>query len=115
MTTAAQSAEAKEQAYREASLGFVKDALVKAVTEGKDAETIMSEALSVAKAEGAFEAAGHLAHAVEGGTTKEEAAEYLTSLVLNGPGDTWSGRGNDGRRARYEGMLSVLKKYKRGY
>ncbi len=32
----------------------------------------------------------------------------LTRLLMNGPDDTWSGRGNDTRRARYDGKCTAV-------
>lgn len=42
-----------------------------------------------------------------GGVTAFDVMTALMSLVLAGPDDTWSGRGNDARRAGFEGVLEA--------
>lgn len=46
-------------------------------------------------------------HAYEPATHAEDfdrLSTYLTLMVTNGAGDTWSGRGNDTRRSQFEGV-----------
>ena len=42
-----------------------------------------------------------------GGVTAFDVMTALMSLVLAGPNDTWSGRGNDGRRAGFDGVIKA--------
>lgn len=70
---------------------------------------------SIATLEGRLEVALTVQDATEGGASKEEIEKSVMSRVLNGPRDTWSGRGNDLRRARYEGVLEEAQRLGRRF
>lgn len=38
---------------------------------------------------------------------KLECMKMLVRMLINGPDDTWSGRGNDTRRARFDGKIAA--------
>ncbi|GAA4680638.1 hypothetical protein [Nocardioides nanhaiensis] len=85
--------------------------------ERASATDIAEAALLVANAEGMASAriayrntlrnaADHLRHDPTHPEVVEAARTYLRDLILSGADDTWSGRGNDARRARHDGFLA---------
>lgn len=43
------------------------------------------------------------------GTTTDTVLAYLTDLLLQGPGDTWSGRGNDSKRVAADAIREAVR------
>ena len=101
----------------EKSLRSEREALAALATkEGFVAAEEMGRVLvSVATLEGRLHVALQVQDAVEYGATKEQVEATVMATVLGGPGDTWSGRGNDLRRARYEGVLAEAERVRRGF
>lgn len=50
----------------------------------------------------------------EGGN-EERAKSLVLSTLTHGPDDRWSGRGNDIKRARFDGICEVAAEYLRGW
>lgn len=43
------------------------------------------------------------------GATTDTARAYLTDLLLQGPSDTWSGRGNDAERVKADAIRTAVR------
>ena len=72
------------------------------------AEEFVTQAIRISYAEG--EAAARVMYRDALMRVDEERGKkYLLTQVLNGADDTWSGRGNDGRRARYDGFRQAVR------
>lgn len=64
----------------------------------------------LAEAEGKAEAWARLAYIVDnrgGSIDKAGVKEIAFSLLVNGADDSWSGRGNDVKRARFDGIRAA--------
>lgn len=75
-------------------------------------DSLVSAVNAVAKAEGANRAWSRAARMIEGGHTAAEAYESVVDLVLNGADDSWSGRGNDAKRAEFDGIREAVQNLK---
>lgn len=107
--TAARIARKAEQAM--SYLTAVKSgAATLAADENTTGETWGAFALKVAEAEGAASAWARLAQFVAhrgDEATEADIKGVAFDMMVNGADDTWSGRGNDIKRARFDGIRSA--------
>lgn len=112
-TTVANIAKKAEQAT--ASYGAVKDGLAASLlsNENADAKVWARAALQVAEAEGIAVAWVRLnqmavwAEKQNETITRTHVLGIITDLLTQGADDTWSGRGNDVARARFDGIRTA--------
>ena len=91
------------------------DTLAALAGERRAAETLSDRLNDLAKAEGRYDlllsaakvAEYHEAH--EDDDVADAVRNYMLDRMTEGAGDTWSGRGNDVRRARHEGLLDAAR------
>jgi hypothetical protein len=88
----------------EANLEAARNHLTQAIANGEHAEMLVDRLNAVAEAEGALQAAGRAALAFGNGASDDRIRDGLIAMLLNSPDDTWSGRGNDMRRAKHDGL-----------
>lgn len=107
-----------------AAYNKARETLVKAADKDRYNSEILAEGLNaLATAEGEARARATYREALIGmldlDHSEEEATAYakeaMTSLLLNGVNDTWSGRKNDVRRAFHDGLVSAAGELIRGY
>lgn len=105
-----------------AELEAARQSLVTLASTIARAEDIAQAALAVCTAEGKAAARITYRNAIryaEADRPTEDAAEIgrraVTDLVLTGADDTWSGRNNDARRARFDGIRSAANEILRGW
>jgi hypothetical protein len=67
------------------------------------------QAASAANAMGRNDAQVMIAYATEHGHTNEQLARRLTSRILGGADDRWSGRTNDLKRSYFEGFTAAAR------
>lgn len=103
-----------------APLEAARESLV-ALAQGRGrAEDIAASALAVCEAEGVAATRIAYRNALRVAAERRHmdpthpevravAAQCVTDLVLAGADDTWSGRGNDARRARYDGTRKAAR------
>lgn len=83
-----------------AAVARAKEAVVQEIqSDNTSADRINDHVLTLAEQEGALQVAWY-----EDWEDQQAAREEVVRLVMTGAGDTWSGRGNDVRRARYDGL-----------
>jgi hypothetical protein len=75
---------------------------------------LVSEDLSrlvngLAAAEGRYLVRSVLRAALRNGASPQEIRNHLTTLVLHGASDSWSGRENDTRRAHHDGLREEIR------
>ena len=90
--------------------------LIELATQGRSAQDIAASALRLAEAEGerdlwyrVLSVAKH-AKLSSKEMNKELALEVAFNMLANGADDTWSGRGNDARRAYFDGVREAATK-----
>jgi hypothetical protein len=83
------------------------------VTAGHNADSIGKALQSLAEAEGTFDFWSRLSDRVENFAsngkefTKTDAMKYAMDVLARGADDTWSGRGNDVNRSRFDGVRNA--------
>lgn len=83
------------------------------VTMGMDAKRISVAVMELAEAEGTrdmysrLKSAASYHHRTDGEFTEAHAMKAVATTLAHGAEDTWSGRGNDTARARFDGMRAA--------
>lgn len=109
-----------------APLEAARESLVTLAQGRGRAEDLAASALAVCEAEGIAATQIAYRNALRGAAERRHmnpthpevravAAQCVTDLVLAGADDTWSGRGNDARRARYDGTRRAASDLLRRY
>lgn len=102
---------AKKAEWAKASMASASARLAKAAGEGAGYEDLAVTVNEIAKYEGAYAVYAYIAELQEAEVPKARLAHAVLSLAANGPDDRWSGRTNDAKRARYEGVLDAIRFY----
>ena len=76
--------------------------------EKNDSEGLASMVNAIASAEGRYMAQERVADCQQGGLSKEETLAAAIQLLAQSGQDTYSGRGNDARRAKADGLKAAL-------
>lgn len=86
-------------------------AVASAATSGAGAAELDDRVRALASIEGQLAVASRLARAIEADLDREEQVAVLFQLLQDGADDSWSGRGNDLRRARFDGVRREVESY----
>lgn len=90
-----------------ANIESAKQAVVKAVEAGWTAERLAKAVNEVAEAEGVLTIVTLAENLAKIGKTKDEITIAVFEQVTSPSDDTWSGRANDVRRAKADGMKTA--------
>ena len=80
-----------------------------AASDMRDSEYLSNAVNSVARAEGVAEVNYLLRNALAAGATVEEIERTLLQCALRSADDTYSGRNNDARRSKRDGLVERVK------
>lgn len=103
-----------------------RESLIELAQARSRSEDIAKSALYVCEVEGAaaariayrnalLGAAAHRGMATTHPEVRQIAEQAVADLVFAGADDTWSGRGNDAARARFDGIRNEARRIVRGY
>lgn len=98
-------------------LGYVADVLAKVQAGSLAPSALLDASLKLVELEGRADVYSGILSIVEYGRrndvdtdeTIEEVTGLLQDLLLRGADDSWSGRANDGRRARFDGTREAVR------
>lgn len=94
------------------NLASARARLAKEASEGQvDSERLDQSVREIARIEGRLQVT-HLQDHIEDPAQLERA---VVALLLKSPGDEWSGRGNDTRRAHNDGLRDEARRVLRGF
>lgn len=101
--------------WLEEAMGLARQALVEAASdEAKLADYLIDKATSVLKYETSLSLAYTLQRYVSNeACTVELVEDHLTEVLIAGPDDEWSGRGNDRRRVVFDVKREAVRDYLR--
>lgn len=84
-----------------------RERLVRHVADGNGADSLANVLNAIAEAEGYLSTITTV-QSIYDGHGRERVTAWLLRTVSNGPDDTWSGRTNDVRRSRFNGILRCV-------
>lgn len=82
--------------------------LTVAIGTGNDAMDLARQILSLAEAEGVHEIFQGVDAMRKRGLSNADVRERLVDALTRGADDSWSGRTNDARRARFDGIREAI-------
>lgn len=85
-------------------LVYSRESLIESVQSGARYTDLADAVNAVARAQGRVQVRTLLRNALAMGASVEAIRLQITSLLLNGTDDEWSGRTNDARRAHFDGF-----------
>lgn len=91
-----------------ALVAAARETLVEIATKGSDSHTLAQAVNAVAEMEGRVEVRALVVHALRHEADEQQIRQSLLQRLLQSPNDTWSGRTNDARRARMDGVREEI-------
>ena len=83
--------------------------LAEAIGQGSPAMDLARSIVSLAEAEGVHDVFALVDKMKAHGSEDADIRERLVSVLVQGADDSWSGRANDARRARHDGVRAAVR------
>lgn len=98
----------KNAAQAQDRIDALKAILVNEVRDDARYDRLASLVNKIAHAQGVWHVLARTERASDNGLGDMEMLEMLSDLLVTGADDSWSGRGNDANRARFDGIREAV-------